>query len=257
MPSSKIQSPEDLVERARKGSRSALNHVMKSCREDLLRKAKARLPRSPARQQDAEDLVQQCLLEAWSGFVEFRGQGPAEFRAWIGTILDRKVLLHEKHWQCQKRDRKREEPQPTTGGAPDVPAGSTTSILGRLVREEDLDLPNVAAGWCRRNDRDVITLHLYEDRSYEDIAAEWGVACDAVRKRFSRAVRRVGEAMRLQALMTRHGISPLMQEVIGVHQFQGADSSTIAARLRLPEPRVILWLKDAELLIREFNEEKP
>ena len=34
-------------------------------------------------------------------------------------------------------------------------------------REEDLDQLKVAAGWCREEDRDVIWLHLYEERRHE------------------------------------------------------------------------------------------
>ncbi len=253
MTSSRTLSNQSLLRRARQGSRSALNHLLERSRPVWLNRAERKLPRSLARKLDPEDLVQECYIEAAARFGEFRGQSLAEFCAWMRSIFDHKTLHHVRHWQRKKRDRKREESLPATGGVPDVPAGSTTSILGRLRREEDLDQLKVAAGWCRQEDRDVIWLHLYEDHSHEQIAAELGVSCDAVRQRFSRAIRRLREALRLHALMTERGIPPLKQDVIGIHQFQGVDSTTIADRLQLPEPLVVRSLEEARPLIREFT----
>ncbi len=115
----------------------------------------------------------------------------------------------------------------------------------------------VAVGWCRPEEQEVISLRLFEDRSHEETAAELGVSVVAVRQRFSRAVRRVSEAMGLQALMTRRGFPLQKQDVIGIHRFQGVDSAMIAARLQLQERRVTLWIAEAELLFRELDQNKP
>jgi DNA-directed RNA polymerase specialized sigma24 family protein len=115
----------------------------------------------------------------------------------------------------------------------------------------------LAAGWCCEEDRAVIALHLYEGRSHEEVAAEWGVAGAVVRQRYRRAVRRVGEALRLLELMTRSGISGLQQDVIGVHRFQRADPATIADRLGLPRDLVERWIAEAEPLLRATARDDP
>jgi DNA-directed RNA polymerase specialized sigma24 family protein len=103
----------------------------------------------------------------------------------------------------------------------------------------------------------VIVLHLFEFRTHEEIAAERGIKLEAVRQRFSRAIRRLGDAIRLQALMTEREIPPRKQEVIGIYYFQRVDFTAIAGRLQVPEALVDLWLKESRDLIREFNGEKP
>jgi hypothetical protein len=106
----------------------------------------------------------------------------------------------------------------------------------------------LAASWCHEEETRVIFLHLFEDRSHEQIAAELGISPVAVRKRYSRAVRRVQEAMELQGRMTGCGFRIEQQDVIGVHRFQRADPAQIAERLRMPEELVARWIAEAQPL---------
>lgn len=258
MPSSVVLSIISLVNRARQGNRSAMNRLMELYRPELLKRAQAGLPRRLVRKLDPEDLVQDCQLEVAAGLRDFRGQSPVEFGAWMRAILDRRILQQERRWRRKKRDPKREEPLDTTGGVLDVPAGSTTSNLGRLAREEGVDQLMMAVGWLRQDEQEVINLRLWEDWSYEEIATRWGVTCDVVRQRFSRAIGRLRRARRLQELMTERRIPPRKQDVIGIHRLQAADATTIADRLQLPDPLLVaLWLDEARPVIREFDEEKP
>jgi RNA polymerase sigma factor (sigma-70 family) len=256
MPTLQEPSTDSLIERARHGSRSAINILFSSCRTSLRRKARARQLNALGRKQDDSDLVQDCQIQAAAQFGEFKGHTLAEFRAWIGTILERVILQNRRYWGRNKRDRQREQPLAPDGGALGDPAGSTTSILGRLVRQEEVEQLMVAVGWCREEDQAMIFRHFFEDRSYEELAAEWGVTDEAVRQRFSRAFRRIGKAKRLQALMTQHEIPALRQEVIGIHRFQRVGAGTIAARLQLPERLVANWLAEGKRWIHEL-ENKP
>jgi RNA polymerase sigma-70 factor (ECF subfamily) len=247
------QSTDSRLERARQGSRSALNRLLASCRARLLRKAKA----VPGWKQDASDLVQECLFLATERIGEFKGLSPGEFRAWIGKILENRILQHQRHWVRKKRDRKRQVPLESAGTEPDEPAASTTSILSRLARQDEWEQLKVAVGWCREEEQDVIRKRLWEDRSHEEIAAELEVSPAVVRQRFSRAIRRLGHGLRLQELMTWHGFSAKKQNAIGIHHLQRVDARTIAGRLQLEDRLVALWLADARPLIRELDEEKP
>jgi RNA polymerase sigma factor (sigma-70 family) len=253
MATSTIQSADGLIERARQGSRSALNSLLTSCRARLLRKAKA----VPGWKQDASDLVQECLFLATARIGQFKGLSPAEFRAWMGKILDHGILHHQRHWGRKKRDRQRQVPLASSGTEPDEPAASATSILSRLARQDEWEQLMVAVGWCPEEEQEVIRMHLWEERSHEEIATELDVSAGAVRKRFSRAIRRLGHGLRLQELMTWRGFSPIKQDAIGIHQLQHVDARAIAGRLQLEDRLVALWLADARPLIRELEEEKP
>jgi RNA polymerase sigma-70 factor, ECF subfamily len=252
MASSEKRSTDSLIERARRGSKSALNRLMASCRTWLRRKAKAGL----ARKQDASDVVQDCQLAAIAGFGEFKGNTQSEFRNWIGAIL--KNLIHREHrfWGQKKRDRKREQSPAPDGHGPNEPVGSTSSILSRLMQNEQLEQLAIALGWCREKDRALIFMYLDEDRSHAEVAAALDVSSATVRQRYSRAVGRVGEAMKWQELMTRRGIAALLQEIIGLHHFQKADPRTIAERLELSQQLVADWIAEARSLIRELAEAK-
>jgi RNA polymerase sigma factor (sigma-70 family) len=245
------------IEQARLGSLSAMNSLWAYVRTPLRRRAGARQNTSLDRKEDGSDRVQDCLCKAVCKFGEFKGRSLAEFCNWVFTILDNDIFKARRFWKQVKRDWKREQPLAPDGGVLSELAGSTTSILGRLVREEEREQLSVAAGWCREKDQAVIFRHLFEDQSYDEIAHECGVTCDVVRQGFSRAVRRVGEALRLQALMTQHRIPVLRQEVIGIHRCQGLSANTIGARLELPAWLVSLWLDEARPLIRELDEDKP
>ena len=156
----------------------------------------------------------------------------------------------------QKRDRKREQPAAPDGGGPLEPVGSTMSILDKLGQQEECERLMVAAGWCREEDWAVICRHFLEGLSHEELAALWDLSSEAVRKRSSRAIRRVREAGRLQSLMARCEIPGPKQDVIGIHVFQNADAATIAERLLLPQQLVVRWIAEAKPLIREFAEAK-
>jgi RNA polymerase sigma-70 factor (ECF subfamily) len=215
---------------------------------------RARLPRELAPKLDGSDLVQECQYLAATQLAAFRGRSLGEFRAWLAGILDRRVLRALRFWKEQRRDRNREEPLSPSWSARGELAASATSVLGRLAQEEERERVELAKSWCREEDRAVIALHLDEGRSHDEIAAELGITPAAARQRFSRALRRVGEATQLLELMTRRGWSGLQQDVIGLHRFQGAKPGQIAERLQLPAELVARWIAEGEPLVRALSE---
>ncbi len=201
MPSSEKRSTDSLLERARRGSKSALNRLMASCQPWLRRKAKAALPKALDPKQDASDVVQDCQLTAAARFREFKGHSLPEFRAWMGKILENLILHQHRFWGQKKRVRKRERPLVLGGAGPNGLAGSTTSVLSRLSQEEERERLMIAASWCREEDWALITRHFLEGRSHKEIADAWNIFSASVRQRSCRTVRNVGDAARLQAAL--------------------------------------------------------
>ncbi len=255
--SSASQSLTQLLERARGGSRSAMGQLMASCRPFLRQRARTRLPRDLARKQDGSDLVQECQSLAVQSFSQFKGGSRGEFLGWLAGILDRRVLRALRFWGEQRRDHRREQPVSPAASAGIELSASSTAILERLSRWEESERLKLAASWCREEDLEVISKHLYESRSHDEIAAELGVGTTAARQRYCRAVRRVGQAIQLLELMTRHGLDGTRQDVIGLHRFQGADPQRIAARLRLPQDLVTRWIDEARPMFRLIDKDRP
>jgi RNA polymerase sigma factor (sigma-70 family) len=216
------------------------------------------MPRELARKQDGSDLVQECQYLAAARFGAFAGRDVGDFRAWLAGILDRRLRRALRFWGERRRDRRREQPlQPAwSDGAGREPAATATSVLDRLSRDEQCERLRLAASWCRPDDWAVISQHLFEGRGHGEIAAELNIAVVAVRQRFCRAVRRVGEAMRLLERMTRLGWGALRQDVVGVHRFQGADTAELAGRLQVPEELAARWIADARPLLRAMAREE-
>jgi RNA polymerase sigma-70 factor (ECF subfamily) len=244
-----------LLGRARQGDRSALGHVMESCRPWLLQRARTRLPRGLARKQDASDVVQEVLYRAAAQIGAFQGRSLGELRAWLAGILDRRVFRALRFWKEKRRDPSREQPLSPSWSAQGELASSATSVLGRLSRQEERERVELAKSWCRQDDRTVLALHLDQGRTHDEIAAALGITATAARQRFSRALRRVGEATQLLEWMTRRGWSGLQQDVVGLHRFQGAQPRHIAERLQLPEELVARWIAEAQPLVRALREE--
>jgi RNA polymerase sigma-70 factor, ECF subfamily len=218
---------------------------------------RARLPKELARKQDGSDLVQECQYLASAQFAEFEGRSLGDLRAWLAGILDRRLLRAFRFWGEKRRDRKREDPLAAAGSAQEELAQSSTPILERLSRAEECERLKLAASWCREEDLAVISMHLFQSRSHDEIAAELGVSTAAARQRYCRAIRRVGEAMQLLELMTRHGIDGTRQDVIGLHRFQRANADQIADRLRLPRELVARWIAEAKPLFRAMERDEP
>jgi RNA polymerase sigma factor (sigma-70 family) len=256
MPTSQEPSTESLIQRVRTGSLSALNDVFASIRPLLRRRAEARHARALRRKDDASDRVQDCLRKAVEKIGAFKGHTLDEMRAWLYKIIDNDMRKRHRFWARRKRDRGLEEALAPDGVGSGEPAGSTTSILDRMARREESEQVMVALSWCPEADRDVIFQHLIEERSYEEVAADRGVTCVAVRQQFSRAIRRARMAKRLQALMADRGMVGLQQEVVGIHRFQGLSAATIAARLDLQRSLVDFWIDQAGPLLRELDEGK-
>ena len=209
-----------------------------------------------AHRQDGSDLVQECQTLAVGSFARFRGQSQGEFLAWLAVILDRRVLRAMRFWGEQRRDRRRERSAAGAGCGAEEPAASSTAVLDRLARGEDTERLKLAASWCRQDDLDLISKHLYESRSHDEIAAELGVGAPTARQRYCRAVRRVGQALRLLEAMDRQGLDRTRQDVIGLHRCQGADVRAIADRLRLPSRMVGQWIAEAEPLFRSIEKDQ-
>lgn len=133
------------------------------------------------RQQDAEDVLQEALLQIYRSLPAYRNDG---LKTWITRIAVNKAIDYKRH--KQRRPEEAMDPQEQEG-VPDLAGPDGASLEGnvlereqrREIRERIEELPD--------NYREVVTSYYIEEKSYEQIAGETGLAIKSVESRLYRA----------------------------------------------------------------------
>ena len=88
----------DLIERARRGDKAAFSRMV-DAELPKLRRITRRLIGHP---EDAEDVLQDALVKAWSGIADFEQR--ASFSTWVASIVARTAVDHlrrQKRWRTE------------------------------------------------------------------------------------------------------------------------------------------------------------
>ena len=153
----------DLVERARQGDRDAYGELVELMWPQLVALARAVL----AGDDEAEDLVQDSLVHAWSRLGSLRG--PEKFPAWTRRIVSRRCLAHlrRRRFVTERPAEGRTEP-----------------------RQEGIDVRRTLARLAPRQ-RAVVYLTLVEGRTAAEAAAMLGILPATARVHRHRAMARL------------------------------------------------------------------
>lgn len=186
---------EDLVCRAQRGERPALEELFARHFERIGRIAERRLGAGLRRDLDAADIVQDSMAVALRKLPEFHMQGEESFVHWMGAIVEHQITDRASWQHAKSRDHAREVAldASATGDQPARPVrqvadGDPTPLQAALLHEaRDL----VVASLADLDDahREVLLLREYEGRTWEDIARRTGHASpDAARMFHTRAL---------------------------------------------------------------------
>lgn len=150
------------------------------------------LSRNPA---DADDLVQEAIVKAWSNFEKFE-QG-TNLRAWLFTIL------RNAHYS-RGRKRRREVSDPDSIHTQGMAVGP--------AHDGHLAMSDFERAFAQLSDehREVLVLVGAEGFAYEDVADMLGVAVGTIKSRVNRARKRLAELMQL-----KDGESPVIESETG------------------------------------------
>jgi RNA polymerase sigma-70 factor (ECF subfamily) len=166
-----------LVEAARSGDRAAFGVLVREA-SPLLERLAVRLL---GHRQDAEDVVQETILDAWKGLPRFRGE--ARFRTWTTRILIARAF------GASRRRRPAEDlPAAVASAAAGPAADASSKELETTIREAIDDLAPVQ--------RATLLLRADHGLSYDEIAYVLGSSRDAVRMNLIDARRRLAERLR-------------------------------------------------------------
>jgi RNA polymerase sigma factor (sigma-70 family) len=137
--------------------------------------------------QDAEDLVQQSYLKAFSSFETFQGNGIDEARAWLLTVVRNTCFT----WL------RKNGAQPLTEFDEQMhsPAGLTTDGESVLLNRAALSSLNGCLEALQPEFREAIVLRELEELSYKEISEIVRVPVGTVMSRLARARKRLQGCM--------------------------------------------------------------
>jgi len=184
---------ESLIAEARGGSTAALGELLARCQRYLLLVANQTLESDLRPKGSASDLVQDTFLEAHQDFSHFHGTTEQELLAWLTKIFDHRLSNHVRHFRRTLKRSVDRELSLEAGWRLDTE--SLTEAIAAphqavIARDEAVQL-RAAISRLPETMRQVLFLRTWERRSFAEVASQLGSTPEAVRKVWSRAVRRL------------------------------------------------------------------
>jgi RNA polymerase sigma-70 factor, ECF subfamily len=183
---------------ARGGSHTAMGWLLDTYRQYLLALAHQQLDAELRAKVATSDVVQQTVLEALAHFGRFDGQTPEEWAAWLCRILAHNLADARRHYRdSQKRQLGREVALADALLAPlaEALASEVDSPSAQAIAvEEEIALRHALAA-LPEADRQVVQWRSFERLPFEEIGRRLGCRAEAARKRWARAVEKLGQSL--------------------------------------------------------------
>ena len=133
-------------------------------------------------QAEADDLVQETLLDAHAGFGSYRAEGT--LRGWLCAIARRKCARH-----LEKRARHAAE-------LTQLPADAEVALpVEVLMQREQAASARAALSSIRPSEREALVLRFLSELSFREVGQACGIDEAAARQRVSRGLRRMRELL--------------------------------------------------------------
>lgn len=197
------EKTRQLLDLARQGDASAVEHVLDHHRNVVRHLVRIRLDRRVQQRVDVSDVVQDVLIEANRRLQDYLRDSPMPFHLWLRQIAkDRIIDTHRRHRASAKRSVDREQNLQFAGPVdqssidlaaqicdPNVtPAeAATRDELGRKVEQAIAELNDA--------DAEVLIMRHYEHLSNQEVAQLTGLSEPAASMRYLRAIRRLREML--------------------------------------------------------------
>jgi RNA polymerase sigma-70 factor (ECF subfamily) len=146
----------------------------------------------------SEDLAQDVFMRLWQVLPAFTTA--AALASWLKKVAVNAVISHWRHVDSQKRR--------IEAMAQAFPAQPSAGPVARLIEEEDRDLVRAALDMLPPDLRSILTLRIYEELSYEDLAEMLGLEVGTVRSRLFRARQLIKETLERWRQHDEHHVDP-------------------------------------------------
>jgi len=182
-----------LLDRYRQGDDRAFDDILRRYYEPIFRRAFSLL----RNHEDAEEVAQDTFLRARRGLDKFRGD--AAFSTWLYRIATN--LAHNKHWYWWRRRRHAGvsldamvSPETDLTLADVLPDGAPNPGQ-EMVTQELVERVESAMEKISPAHREILTLRIVRDLSYEEIAALQDLSLGTVKSRIARAREALKQAL--------------------------------------------------------------
>ena len=132
------------------------------------------------------DLVQKTIVDAWHHFPRFKGQSPAQLRAWLKAIFTHAALNDRRRQRAARLENGSAQKVIDTGTSPSQAAQGNAS-------HQALD---AALGQLSERHRTVVHLRVWDQWPFAEIGDHLGISEDAARMLYGRAITRLRESVR-------------------------------------------------------------
>jgi RNA polymerase sigma-70 factor (ECF subfamily) len=176
----------DLVQRNRRGDRSAWNELYERYHDQLLLTVRLRLGPGLRRYLSSEDIFQSVALEAFRALEQFEYRGQGSLERYLRTLVVNKIRDRADTFGAEKRT-----------GAVTLDEGLSAALAAPGTEgpsyhdAERYERLERALNALSAEQRELIVLRKLENLSSQEVAARLGLGDDAVRKAFSRAMARL------------------------------------------------------------------
>ncbi|MHC5066609.1 MAG: RNA polymerase sigma factor [Planctomycetota bacterium] len=174
------------------GDRSALDFLLERDMPWIREHVHSRLGRRLQKKAEAEDYLQDVLIEVLRYCPKFMVPGRKQFCALIGSIAESVLCNHADYFSARRRDMDRESNLPTDS----VFDLGTGTLHGErpseiAVRHEEEAALRIGLELLSPDDRRIVLLRDWDDVPYEDIGREFEISEDAARMRHKRALKKL------------------------------------------------------------------
>jgi len=185
---------DDLLQTAQSGDRGALERLIERELPALRAFVRVNVPPSVRARESCSDLVQSVCREILADEKFHADRGPEAFRAWMFRWALNKIRDRTKFHHADRRDEAREQHLDDAGLARLY--ASIGSPSAEAIARENVRLVEAAMDLLADEDRLVIGMCHLAGMSREAVAESLGKSVVAVRKQLSRALVRLGLALR-------------------------------------------------------------
>jgi len=178
---------EDLLRRAREGSREALGRLLGECGDRLLTLIRLRLGAKLRERIESRDILQATLVKALLHIEGFRGAGRPSLMAWLARIAENEIRdVADFHG----RERRALEQTVAVGGTHEMDrlAAQLRSETSRIADDERSARLLQAVESLPAEQQEVIVLRHLEELSFGEVGERMGRSPDACRMLLARAM---------------------------------------------------------------------
>jgi RNA polymerase sigma factor (sigma-70 family) len=186
-----------LLEHWHQGDEQALARLVELHLPWLRQQVERRLGPALRQQGEVDDYLQDAMLDFLRDSPRFVVRDGVQFRGLLARVLENTLRDRNDWFRAKRRDLARRAALPTESVLSLDPAlqRSTTPSVD-ATRNEVRDWVRLGLELLEAEDRKIILLREYEDRSFVEIGTELGMTANAVRMRWVRAVARLAEVMK-------------------------------------------------------------